>query len=77
MEARALRIVDEDLNAHKQAFLNFQVQATDRNGKPVYKHFEKFYDYEKALASVQKPNKPDKFAALKQHMREDKDNGSK
>lgn len=62
--------VDDDFNLHKQAFLNFQVQATDKKGKPVYKNFGKFYDYEKELETLKKPKKEDKFMALKKHLKE-------
>lgn len=76
MEAVRLREIDEEFKAHRQAFLNFQVQGTDRKGKPVYKRFDKFYDYKKALASIgrKKPHN-DRFAALKRHIREGEVNG--
>ena len=76
MEAKRLHEVDEDLKAHRQAFLNFQVQATDNKGRPVYKRFEKFYDYDKEIASIstKKPHM-DRLAALKQHLREEETDG--
>lgn len=75
MEAKKLREVDDDLKAHRQAFLNFQVQATDKKGRPIYKRFDKFFDYDKALSSIEKKPRADRFAALKQHLREDEHNG--
>jgi len=76
MEARQLSIVDEDFRDHRQAFINFQVQATDRKGKPVYKRFNKFYDYDNELAKTQdKKPQSDRFAALKRHIREGEHNG--
>ena len=75
MEARSLRAVDEDFDLHKQAFLNFQVQATDKKGKPVYRNFGKFYDYKKELEELKKPKKEDKFMALKKHKREELKHG--
>lgn len=76
MEAKQLSEVDDSFKAHRQAFLNFQVQATKKNGRPVYKHFDKFFDYKKELDSIRKkmPHE-DKFAALKQHIREEKHDG--
>ena len=75
MEAKKLHEIDEDYKAHRQAFLNFQVQATDKKGRPIYKHFEKFFDYDKVLAGTKKKPQTDRFAALKQHLREDEHNG--
>lgn len=49
MEAEKLKWIDTDYRLHQQAFLNFAVQATKKNGSPVYKKFEKFYNYEDAL----------------------------
>ncbi len=52
LEAFQLRQVDRDRDAHWQAFLNYQVTGTRKGGKPVYKTFKKFYDYEKELSKV-------------------------
>lgn len=53
MEALRMRQVDENYNAHRQAFLNFSVQAERPAGKgktrPVYRRFKQFFDYEKEL----------------------------
>lgn len=48
LEGLKLRWVDEDYRRHQQAYLNFSVQATDSKSRPVYKTFDKFYDYRKA-----------------------------
>lgn len=58
MEAVRLKQVDMDYRNHLQAFLNYSVKAQKKTGKnkskPVYTKFKKFFDYEKALADVQK-----------------------
>ena len=76
MEAFQLRLVDEEFYAHRQAFLNYQVQATDKKGKPIYRRFDKFYDYEKAIGRLAGENTTDsRFSALKEHLRKDKQDG--
>ena len=55
MEAVNLKEVDKDYRNHLQAFLNFSVKATKgKGGKPVYKDFKKFFNYEEALEKVKK-----------------------
>lgn len=65
MEAYKLKAVDDSMKMHMQAYLNYSVQAEKQVGKnktkPVYDRFEKFFDYEKELAKVQK--KPKKHRA--------------
>lgn len=77
MKSTSLKMVDMDYRAHQQAFLNFAVQSKKKVGKnkekPVYSDFKKFYDYEAELARVdEKDQKPDRFAALKEHMRKER-----
>lgn len=49
MEALELRMLDESLHEHRQAFLNFAVKAEKKAGKgktkPVYKRFRQFFDF--------------------------------
>ena len=76
MEACALRHVDEELYAHRQAFLNFKVQATDSKGRPVYKRFDKFYDYDKAIAEAKEKKPSDsKFSRYRDYYRKGINNG--
>ena len=80
MRATRLRMVDTDYRAHQQAYLNFAATSKKRVGKdkekPVYSDFKKFFDYEAELARADgKEQKPDRFAALKEHMREERKNG--
>ena len=53
MEALELRMLDESLHEHRQAFLNFAVKAEKKVGKgktkPVYKRFRQFFDFDKEL----------------------------
>ena len=77
MKATQLKMVDTDYRAHQQAFLNFAAQTKKRAGKgkekPYYSDFKKFFDYEAELAKVDKKNQePDRFAALKEHMRKER-----
>lgn len=48
-EAHMLRKIDEQFVIYSQAWAIVQAQATDKHGKPVYKNFNKFFDYEKML----------------------------
>lgn len=53
MEALRLRNVDEDFKAHRQAWLNREVQAEKQIGnksKPVFETFNQFFDYEKSIS---------------------------
>ena len=64
MEALRLRNVDEDFNAHRQAWLNREVQAEKQIGKkskPVFGTFDQFFDYEKRLN-----NNPKKLETTRQ-----------
>lgn len=53
-EAYALKYVDKERDLHELAFLNFAATATKKSGKPVYKTFKKFFDYEKELERVKR-----------------------
>lgn len=52
MEAVKLKRVDMDYRNHLQAWLTFAAKATNKKGKPVYKKFSKFYDYEKEIEKL-------------------------
>ena len=64
MEALDLRQVDENFQAHRQAFLNFSVQAEKSTGKgktkPVYRRFRQFFDYDEELAKADNRRKKSK-----------------
>lgn len=62
-EALGLRMLDEILHEHRQAFLNFAVQAEKKAGKgktkPVYQRFRQFFDYDKELKKIRDKKKHD------------------
>ena len=47
-----LQQVDERKKMHEQAFLNQVVQATDSTGKPKFKTFNDFFDYQGEIDRV-------------------------
>lgn len=58
MQAYRLKQIDKERDMHLQAWLNHAVTATKEQGKkqvPVYKTFKEFYDYQKRLRGVEKP----------------------
>ncbi|WP_415928909.1 hypothetical protein [Zhenpiania hominis] len=68
MKAEELKQVDLDYQAHRQAYLNFIVKAERKAGngktKPVYTAFKKFYDYQKEIDRVLRPDKKSRFAGI-------------
>lgn len=52
IEAKQLRDADKLYMIHRQAWANNQVQATRRNGRPRYRTFDKFFDYEKLVNAI-------------------------
>ena len=60
-EALELRMLDESLHEHRQAFLNFAAQAEKpaEKGKtrPVYRKFRQFFDYDKELKNLKSKKK--------------------
>lgn len=53
-EAFDLAQVDKQRDLHELAYLSFQATATKKKGKPVYKNFKKFFDYEKEIEKVKR-----------------------
>ncbi len=67
MEAARLKNVDLTYREHLQAWLNFVVKARKgKQGKPVYKKFKQFFDYEAAVKEVsnKKGNEKSKFSGI-------------
>lgn len=52
MQAFRLKKVDEERDIHLQAWNNLVVKSADKKGKPTYKNFTDFYDYEKRIKDV-------------------------
>ena len=60
LEALEYQMVYDEYRAHRQAFLNFAVQAEKKFGKktvPVYRRFRQFFDYEKELKKMRERKK--------------------
>ena len=75
MSAHNLRMLDRADNMHLSAWLTVAAGATDKQGRPVYKRYEKFFNKEKEEERLHsKPS--DKFNALRKHLKE-KHYGSK
>lgn len=58
MKAYELARVDKEYDMHLQAWLNEQVGATKEQGSktiPLYKTFDKFFDYKKAVEAILGP----------------------
>lgn len=53
--AHRIKQADKRLELHEQAWANMAVQATKKNGKPVYSRFDKFFDYEQAFNEAVRP----------------------
>jgi len=70
MDALELRLLDQDLHEHRQAFLNFAVQAQKKAGKgktrPAYRRFNQFFDYNAELAKIKnrKSKKKSRFFGI-------------
>lgn len=71
MDALDLRMLDQNLHEHRQAFLNFAVQAEKKVGKnkrrPVYRKFIDFFDYDAELKKMKQrraQKKKTKFAGI-------------
>lgn len=77
MEAFRLQMVDRDYYIHRQAYLDFAVQAERPVGKgrtkPVYNRFDKFFDYEKELKRVsgKKKEKNGRFSGIGKLLRKE------
>ena len=48
MKAYKFRYLDQEAAMHKLAWITQQAGASKKNGKPVFRTFKKFFDYEKA-----------------------------
>ena len=70
MEAMELRMLDDSLHEHRQAFLNLAVQAQKKAGKgktrPVYRRFEQFFNYDRELNKLKsrKKQKKSRFSGI-------------
>lgn len=56
MEAVELKQLDETNKIHSLAWLTFAAQATNKQGKPVFKKFKRFFDYKEELKKLMNKN---------------------
>ena len=65
MKSVRYKQVDTERNLHLQAWLTFAAKATKKKGQPVYKKFEKFYDYNARLREIEAgKSKKSKFSGV-------------
>lgn len=66
-KAYALKQVDVISKMHQQAWLNEQIGSTDKKGKPVYRKFNNFFNYDDAYMKALRPEyKPKKKMTLEE-----------
>lgn len=70
MNSTQLKEVDRLRNSHLLAWLTVSAGATKKDGRPVYKKFKDFFDYEKELRKVETPKPNDRFIELSKHLKE-------
>ena len=81
MKAAALRRVDEEYRTHEQAYLTVAAKAIKgKKGRPVYKTFKSFFDYDAAIEKVRNGEKHQDVmqkvsALLKRKKKEKEENG--
>lgn len=69
LRAEQLKQVDRMRDRHLLAWLTVSAGATKKDGRPAYKRFKDFFDYEAELKKMERP-KPNKFSNLSKHMKE-------
>lgn len=52
MKAFRLKDADRLLHVHQQAWANNMAGQRKKNGHPIYRRFEKFFNYKKAIKSA-------------------------
>ena len=68
MKATQLKEIDRLRDSHALAWLTVSAGATKKDGKPVYKKFKDFFDYDAELKKLEP--KPDRFSRLSKHLKE-------
>jgi hypothetical protein len=77
-EAFRLESVDRSYYTHSGAWLSFAAQATRQHGKkevPVYKNFEKFFDYKKEISKAKGIKQKSRFDGIGELLREEHKDG--
>ena len=81
MKAASLRRIDAEYATHEQAYLNVAARATKgKKGRPVYRTFKSFFDYEAAVEKILNGEKhrtvlQSVSALLKEKKKEKKEHG--
>lgn len=73
MNAQELREIDKAGERHQVAWLTVSAGATRKDGRPVYKKFKDFFDYEAEIRKAKSRRQkkvPNKFSNLSKHMKE-------
>ena len=75
-----LKAIDHEDDLHKLAWLTVSAGATNKQGRPVYNKYIKFFDKDAAIEKLKveekKSKKKGKFDAYSKHLK-DKANGNK
>lgn len=73
LRAHSLKQADTDYRVHQLAWLSTLAKAEKSAGKyktkPVYDRFEKFYNYEEAVAKAKNPKKEENRCRFKSYDR--------
>ena len=70
IEAYELAEVDRANERHQIAWLGVSAGATRKDGKPVYKKYKDFFDYDAELKKMTKKPDTNKFSRLSKHLKE-------
>lgn len=64
MKSYRLQQVDKLNDIHMLAWANNMAGATKKNGKPVFRKYKQFFDYQKAVDEVLGVKQKDKFSEV-------------
>lgn len=70
IKAYELKEIDKANERHQLAWLTVSAGATKKDGKPVYKKFKDFFNYDAELKRLERPKPTNKFSNLSKHMKE-------
>ena len=70
IKAYELKEVDKANERHQLAWLTVSAGATKKDGRPVYRKYKDFFDYEKEVKRLERPKPESKFSNLSKHMKE-------
>lgn len=70
IKALELKAVDMANERHQLAWLTVSAGAIRKDGRPVYKKYKDFFNYEAELRKLEKPKPDSKFSRLSKHLKE-------